>query len=29
MYNPYNKTTIFKKPFWKQMEFHFGIGEAF
>ncbi len=29
MYNPYDKTTILKKPFWKQMEFHFGIGEAF
>jgi outer membrane protein insertion porin family len=29
VYDPYDKTTILKKPFWKQMEFHFGIGEAF
>jgi outer membrane protein insertion porin family len=29
VYNPYDKTTILEKPFWKQMVFHFGIGEAF
>ncbi|MHB8336918.1 MAG: BamA/OMP85 family outer membrane protein [Ignavibacteriaceae bacterium] len=28
-YNPADKRTIIHKAFWKQMEIHFGIGEAF
>lgn len=28
-YNPEDKKTIIHKAFWKQMEIHFGIGEAF
>ncbi|MBX2976167.1 MAG: BamA/TamA family outer membrane protein [Ignavibacteriaceae bacterium] len=28
-YDPTDKRTIFRKPFWSQLEFHFGIGEAF
>lgn len=29
VYDPKDKKTIINKAFWKQMEFHFGIGEAF
>ncbi|MDP4116680.1 MAG: BamA/TamA family outer membrane protein, partial [Bacteroidota bacterium] len=28
-YDPANKQTIFQRKFWKNFEFHFGIGEAF
>ncbi|HZW40467.1 MAG TPA: BamA/TamA family outer membrane protein [Ignavibacteriaceae bacterium] len=29
VYDPYDKKYITQKPFWKNFEFHFGIGEAF
>lgn len=29
LYDPYDKGYIFQKKFWKNLEFHFGIGEAF
>lgn len=29
VYDPNNRRSFFKKSFWDQMEFHFGIGEAF
>ncbi|MDP3830661.1 MAG: BamA/TamA family outer membrane protein, partial [Ignavibacteriaceae bacterium] len=28
-YDPADRKSFFKKRFWDQMEFHFGIGEAF
>ena len=29
LYDPWDKTYIFRKKFWDNLEFHFGIGEAF